>query len=704
MKGEINPISYRIIRILFDRKQMPYNEMMEDLNYSSSQMRYKMQEINSFLEENQYPPFQIKKGIIFSGLSKKQLLEILPMGMEKGKGVQKHISAEDRARFAILYFYCSPEPVSIVHLQIALKVSKNSILSDINCVKTMCEQYKVHLLNNRKKGYFLEGTSCNVRKLISYCVKNLRKHLDFLDGLAIMTGQKDLPECCKMVKQAIHQVLNKYDLSIHEEYCEQFICLFTLLLYHIKSVNYIPYEVTLDKTLMDYCYLKAVEEIVFAVPKANGLEDNEKSYLLAGLIYITQEDSAVKKMITGCKENAAEHAHLLINCCTMLAQIRYTDSARIFDVIYQHIRYALFQAIYGFTVINLFENAVRNYYYDLYCIIREIYIQQILPIFPDIPEEEFSLMTMYLLSYHNIREEKFGFRALLYCHYTDEASGIFRKRLYEIFPDVILEVVENRIELRERMMEKFPDVIFTTKSLEFELEENLPVFLITPYLLIRMPEEVMKNVYASLDHRNENVFLKKDQVNQFAQELERFCQVKDVSGLKRFLREYDIKKKYGVKLESEKYCIKDLISRKNLLVVEYIYEIKDAVWMAAVEGIATQCISKRYVEACFRNIENIFKYNMIFGNILVVQERERSEVNRPYISVLKFNTPMELPDKAINPIKVIIFMAMPDDGMQFRILGKLCAHLRESDNWKKLLEAKDIEELYHILSFEAGEA
>ena len=138
-------------------------ELKEKYNISLRQLMYSVEKINTYLTEKRAETItKNRMGELYVSIKSRKLLD----QWLKEINSQSYVPSElERSQLITFMVITIEEELSLQHFVSELKVSKNTILSDLKIVKENLKKYSCELKYTRLKGYFIKGNEFEIRKI-----------------------------------------------------------------------------------------------------------------------------------------------------------------------------------------------------------------------------------------------------------------------------------------------------------------------------------------------------------------------------------------------------------------------------------------------------------------------------------------------------------------------------------------------------------
>ena len=152
-------------------------ELQQTLGLSRKQISYSLGKINDYLKKNGFEEIKWLK----TGRFLVSLAVIREYQSEDSKTAEYTyvLSDEERYSWLTLRLLCHTEELSTYHFTDELKISKNTLMSDLKRVQEIMKSYSLELNYDRKRGYVVYGEEYDKRGLI---IQALRENLNIPGG------------------------------------------------------------------------------------------------------------------------------------------------------------------------------------------------------------------------------------------------------------------------------------------------------------------------------------------------------------------------------------------------------------------------------------------------------------------------------------------------------------------------------------------
>src|SRR5690625_256912 len=182
--------SKNLLEILVKNPNLSSKNLETKMELSRRQIRYSVDKINDWLEDNNYPKIErLKNGKFVIN----PILSELFIDQELINHSNYILSEEERI-LLILYIMLSKDDLSLFHFTAALKVSNVTILSDMKKAKQKIIPYHLDIVYSRVYGYKITDNEWDKRNLLQHIVQEIYQYyggLTLLQDISTIS-EKDL--------------------------------------------------------------------------------------------------------------------------------------------------------------------------------------------------------------------------------------------------------------------------------------------------------------------------------------------------------------------------------------------------------------------------------------------------------------------------------------------------------------------------------
>lgn len=124
---------------------------------------------------------------------------------------------------------------------------------------------------------------------------------------------------------------------------------------------------------------------------------------------------------------------------------------------------------------------------------------------------------------------------------------------------------------------------------------------------------------------------------------------------------------------------------------------KEAIIKSAKPLLKRGMIKKQYIDAIFKNFEEIGPYMVIAPRIVLSHARPENGVNRLSMSLTTLKTPINFGNELNDPVELIITLAALDSGTHLQALVDLMDLFTDKKDMEIIFSSTDKEEVIDII-------
>lgn len=657
------------------------NQVIDTTNLTKRQVSYDLEKINHWLKERNLPSIRYK-GTKYIILPEK-VADYLRNHRLDGPDQDFIFSEKERLSFIYLYLFIREEPISSVHLTQFLRVSKNTVISDIKKANEVNAQFLVEIRYSRQKGYHLFGAEPDKRVLVQHHLTQIINLPYFHKLMVILLGHKEQIHV-NFIKSNLIEIQQQYHLQFVEDRLSQFAYFLVLYFYRLKEKKFVRYhqdEIELFKkdSIWD------VSQSLFNYQQFE-VVDSEICFMTIHLLGLS----------LGNPQGLESDRDLLFKLCEQLvfnfeskAAIAFEKKNEAIKTLYQHFKPAYFRMKYRIPITNPLLEQIKGEHKELYTIVTELLlpIESLLSI--TIPEEEIGFITIHFGAL--LKEPKQYLpkkkKAIVVCASGISSSLMVKHQLESLFSEISVEKTMSLQQFYTKNDSDKYDLLFST----VEVESNIPCFYVKPIMTPNEKYMLVNEVYQCLF----GIQYKDISIKELIQTIGQYAKVYDETGLKKELSQLTFHKRVEVKRE-EKPVLSDLLKEENIQIMDQLSSWEEAVTVAAKPLVMNGVIETTYIDSMIDNIKTLGPYVVIGPEVAIPHARPESGVNKVGMSFLKLKTPVYFLDNENYPVRLLFCIAAIDNTTHLKALSQLTKLLSNSKNIDLLKEVDSMESILEM--------
>ncbi|MFB5661258.1 BglG family transcription antiterminator [Alteribacillus sp. HJP-4] len=593
------------------------------------------------------------------------------------------LNEELRIYSLLLMLLSSEEELSLYHFTAELKVSKNTILSDLKQLQTFLNEYDVSIRYSRRFGYLLEGKEFQIRKLlitVTYQLLHMNMSESRIRELANIPEEK-----INEFHLRVEKVEQNLNLKFTDEKLATMPYIFILLLRRIEQGRELQFVSIEYEELSKTKEFQAAEELF---RESGRISMQERLFFTLHLLttnvywskYMT-DDELTRELLSVIDD--------MLRLFEKSACIYLQDRNQLIHKLLQHIKPAYYRITYQLTetidVLPFFTKEIK----ELHHLVKrstgplEAYVETA------IPESESIFITMLIGGWIRRQGESLDqkTKAIVVCPQGVSVSRLMFSELRELFPGFVFL---DSLSVREFLdYELDYDLVFSPTYLETQKK----LFISKPFLSEEEKYRFKKQVMHELNGYMENDI----NVQHLIDIVKNHAQIHNEQALSEELLRYidrDEDASVTHSLNEKKIHLKDLLTPEHIDVRESAASWTDAIHICSRSLLNTGKIEQQYVEAMIhRSMDD--PYIVIGPNIAIPHAAPEEGVNEVGMSLLRLKKGVEFTEKY--HINLIIIIAAVDKQQHIHALMQLMKLAGSEADRKRIIDTNSKGTIYQII-------
>ncbi|WP_239454534.1 MULTISPECIES: BglG family transcription antiterminator [Mammaliicoccus] len=611
-------------------------------NISRRQLGYRIQKLNDWFKEHDYPEIErTSQGYFIVDDTIKDFLNV-PIESTYQENEQVY-TAYQRAHLILLMLFSEEEGLSLNHFSIDLEVSKNTILNDIKKLKELLQPYEVNLKYSRTNGYYLAGSEFEIRRLLMRLIDKV---------FTMHIAQSDIVKSLSIIDEKI-ELINKQITKIEQYLDRKFIDQSTqtlpyklyLILRRIKHDKIVSsFSIGYDD-LSDTKEYQATEILTSNYPN---IPRQEKLFITLQLLSTSVQWSDVSDV-----QHIPELKKALIDMIVQFEKItfiKFKDRDSLINQLMLHMEPAFYRIRYQLSDVEGLENSLKEDYKELFHLVKlsskplEKFFGQ------SLPENEIAYLTILIGGSLRRQDEEIEqkVKAVVVCTQGTSISQLMLQELRSVFPEFIFL---DALSLRD----------FNQYELDFDIVFS-PMHIMTPkklyitktILTAQEKHELRQHVFGQLNNTMETEI----QVEKMISAIREHATIHNESELFKIVKAqfedtyaYSSVKASTLSINST-LNLQDLLPTNLINFVERVADIEEAIQLTANPLVRMKYVDPLYIDKMHAAFDDT--YMVINQNIAIPHADGDQVVHRTAMSMLILKEPLKLS----TGLKVHIFVAI----------------------------------------------
>lgn len=634
-----------------------------------------IQKVNEMLVILELPTITVQNNFIITpDISITNILKYVDIASKN------YVFQEERIDMLIFYIILRSDYISNSHLQDFLRMSKNSILTDLKEVKVILKKYELQLIYSRDKGYYIDGNSNKIRELLERTIGNL---------ITLVCGRNILRyifnECNLMYQEELFFNLlkiysDKYQLIFIAEKIDTVAILMAVINEYSLKESYIKNTEDFEK-IIETPLLRLLIDIEEKFPNLS----KEREFLLSRLAGCVQGDLNINPEPEIIKIMDEIILQVKVN-----TGLEFPETFQFRKNLYAHLYPAFYRQIFDVSLKNPLTSQIIKEYDYLFALIKRSLKPLEEATCKKISNDEIAYFTIHFGGYlENIQKESITEKivAMVICPNGISSSLILRAELKQIFPMIEFYTMSFNDYKKNIGIQKV-DMIFSTMSIEVDK----PLFIVKTIM-----------------NSTEKILLKKKVFETFHLKKEEFISVEEI--LKIIAKHVLIKNEKELRNDLTKYLfankevvlggdsLKDLVKKELIQQLDKVNDWQTAVRIASKPLLEYGYIEESYVEAIISSVNEIGPYIVLAPKVAVPHASPDAGVHRLGISLLQLKEPVNfgLADDEDKNVQLIFVLATVDSTAHLKALQQLALILDDDDIIENLIRAEMPEEILGLI-------
>lgn len=668
--------------IIEHRDTVTGKELESKFHLTRKQLSYGLGKINQYLREHAYP--EITRLANGKMLVPDQLDDVLNQEWFENQNRELWFSKKERVDIIRLMVLTAKEDLSLQHFISELKVSRNTVLTDLKKVDAELASGGLLLHYGRKTGYCVIGSEYAKRQMIFVVLNRLLMQYrhSFLARKLCRISTKDV----QSMKNMILEIEEELQVRFAGEMIESNSCFFAVVFDRIQN------GMMLDEIPDSFRHIAGTKEHTVMrtlAQQRNVQSEFEIMYLTAHVQSMKVEDVPMAREVDDGQElqQAVEetiHNYERLSC----VNIREREDLK--KLLLHHCEPALYRIRYDFHIGLDITDYILPAYQDLHNLVRKSVEPLERLAGKTIPEKELAYISLIIGTYvtkegqldvSNAQPE-----AVVVCQNGITVSRFLMASLKEMFPEIRFTMCMSA-EQFGKIQRPF-DMVFSTIPLKTEKR----LFLVEPLMNGKQRKSLRETVLKVLQE-NGMMLSKQDLIMQLVRKhtspnlYNRLCMEIEAYTSPQSQQDF-------VGARGERH-LKELLGDMNIRIVETKMGWKEAIEFAALPLLYDGTITIRYVQTMIDNIVHKRPYLAVADGVIIAHAGIDQGVNDVGISMLVL--PERIVIESYMQADVIIVLATPDYESHLLALNELIEVLEDEEKLKCIKRAETPYEILDLL-------
>lgn len=689
--------------IINSKKPVTIKELSDNFQVSPRTIRYDLENIDDFLNQNNFPLLDRKPSVGISYECSFENLRQISSVFNEMSSYDYIMSQEERVRYIICELLQNNGFITMDKLSEEMSVSKGTLLKDIEESKSWIEKNGLKLKSIRGRGMKVIGEEKLLRKAAT---KVFGESFDTIELLQVMKESFSKKE-----KANINIFINKLFKDIDIAYIERCIAIaeeqmeatfsdeaFNALLIHlaiaVKRIQ-LGRDIVMDKE--EVKTLRKLKEFSVASAIAKMIEDGfNVSVPVEEIGYITIHllGSNVTTVEELDKDNWLElrfMASKIIEEMENRTGYYLKQDQQLFNGLLQHLRPAVYRLIHGIEIKNPLIEEIKDSYGKVFSHVKKSvsYIEE--KYNKRFSDEEIGYFTLHFQAViEKLKDNKLKKPdVLVVCATGIGTSKMVSARLEAIFDVNIVDNISYR-EVEKALSRHPVDVIVSTIPINVKDIKSVQV---NPFLTEKNIAE-LNLIFQKAKKSSIPISDYKDEINidEIIDIIKESCTIENLQELEYNLTAY-LKEGAWNKTSRKKPELKDILKEQCISLNAQVKDWEEAVRLSGELLLKNNYVKESYIEAMVKTVKEMGPYIVILPGIAMPHARPEDGVREIGISIVTLKEAVSFGSYENDPVKVIIAIASTDHISHMKALSQLMNVMENENFLQNIIKAKKEEEV-----------
>lgn len=666
-------------------QNMTLDHLAEMFQVSTRTIRYDINQINDFLEENGLRPLLLKKhGVIYTQKDIQKVKELL----RKEEFYAFKLTREERIFFSAVLLICEENYLTLLEIADYMFVSRSTVIQDLEYLKEFFKEHDLYLMSYSNKGLLLEGREITKRRLL----------LDMIqEGSSIFTEQP-------IFQHLISCIYNEDDINLRENTIEKI----------INEAEHIYGRFLTDAA---FHFLKTYLKIsITRLRKGHFVdvkkEENEKYKMAEGIL------NQIQRYIV--KEIPNSEIYFLSELLNQLKYIKKTTSNQeivkmqviardfienisneigrnlqgdylFFENLVNHLE-STFATVGDYHKISsVVEEVLERYPKVLNAATKNVYIFEEY-IGRKLSNPEIAYIVVHICAaIERNKNENAKYSVIIVCHGGIGTSQLLLAKLEKFFHLNVLDVVPAH-DIAHVNLDEI-DVVISTIALPNKNIEYIQVDpLLTDEDCIKVGEKLSK-----IKPKNHSDHIESKDFHDAMESLEMIQEIVEqdleneekVDQIRKILEEFFYKK--------EEKMLSDLLIADAIQLNVECDDWKSAIRASAKYLLEVDAITENYVDEMIHNVIENGPYIVVAPGFALPHEAINAGAKKVGMSLIRLKKPVFFGREEMDPVEWICCLSAIDNEIHLKAMFQLVNLFYNEEFRKKIKSSKTSEEVFNMI-------
>ncbi|MFR3294584.1 MAG: PRD domain-containing protein [[Clostridium] innocuum] len=690
---ELNQICLSLLELLFQNDgSCTFSHVHDTMQLSKRSLEYQIEKLNAFLKQYRLPEIQCGFGTIQIPISIQQQLERILLSDSLLDWY--FLSARERSALLVLLILIQKTATTTDALCEQLKVSRNTIVSDLTQLKKSLPLIGLKLVANHKSGYKIMGDEITIRL---FMLENI--HVFYMNAysqhyimrfIALLFDEYLSPLhshqiSCLLADTFDHRKETEAHSYTSEARNDILLHIYIMLFRHHASQ--IPVYMEEMKQTGEYHMAELILNRIYTEQIPNNAYTSDLYYLTAILLSSningTFDISVVETDVLAFTDKFLRNFE-------KLTFIHLESRDELKEKLLLHIRPMYYRLKYGIRLHNVLNDDIKKDYALYFYLTKKAVKLSINNQDPDLPEDEIAYLCVYLAGWINqsvsqIEQEEAADKLLLVIPGGNSMSSLIQLQLINLLKPLRFqyEIISSQ-DFKESMADDYPLVLYNGSYNGFKKN----IIMISTHMNESQRNRILQwsARYSNMDHN--------DELTHLYELIKNHCIVQDEDLLK--VKLFNFLTAFQTRQQPQLSSLLQILRVSSISLLSEAMAIDKLLLLATKQFIRNHTVKDLYVANLMHLLSTMGAYGEITQGVLLLHAENVQYCNHLGVHICNLKIPLHLKNNP-DAIHTIILLSTPDKTSHLRILKDLSQLFRDHTFVKRLEQYSfaDEQELYH---------
>lgn len=691
-----------VLNLANNKNSIKISEIAEEYNVSNRTVRYDLDSIDQYLEENNLHKIERKPnvGIILTANAEEKRKLV-----QKLKTINEYnyvLSPDERKNLILSELIQQSGYITINQLADEIMVSRGTLIRDLSNVRQWLEENALELKSVSKHGIRIAGDEKNLRQATMDLLRetiDINKVLDFIEFPKNKIINVYMGHQLEKFFNGIDIGFIENSLKIAESELQSvfsddaFIALIIQIAISIKRIK-LSKEVEITNSELNL--LGITKEFVTASNLARMFEEHfeiDMSIYEIGYLALNLLGSSVSATVIIEKEHWIDFQILtrdIIKSVGTRSNIEFYTDKQLFDGFLEHLRPAIYRIRNKLKVKNPLLKDIKIKFSNLFEDVKA----SIKPIEDyaggTFDDEEIGYLSMYFgasmerINTYNTDKKNL----LIVCGEGIGTAKLISAKIQSLFDVNIVGTVAYR-QMNTILKQEDIDLIVST----FQVNVDGVISIKVEPILTDMDISLLNNYLRRLK-------VTKTKESEIIKIIKKHCVINDIDGLTKDLSRMFNINDYNFTKGVVQPMLKDLLTDKTIKLKVDATDWEDCVKKGGELLKQNGCIESRYIDAMINSVKDIGPYIVIAPGIAMPHARPEAGTKKIGLSLITLKNPINFGNKDNDPVRIVVCLCATDHYTHIKAMSELVTLLGDDEKVDKINAAENISDILCLLENE----